>query len=360
MPTNIRQITYAKAINEALELCLKHHPKVFLIGEGVPDAKGIFGTTINLQKKFGKTRVLDMPVSENGLTGICIGTAISGMRPILTHQRVDFSLLSADQIINNAAKWWYMFGGKQSVPIVIRMIIGQGWGQGAQHSQSLQALFAHIPGLKVVMPTTPYDAKGMLITAVNDDNPVIFIEHRWLHNLIGEVPEKYYTANLHQSQIVKSGTDMTLVGVSLMTIEAIKAEKILHKLGINVELLDLRCLKPLDTKTILNSVLKTRRLLVADTGYASYGVASEIIALASTQMFNKWKASPQKITLPDLPTPTSWTAAKKYYPNYLDIVKFALRMFNKSEGEINKILKQNRLPYTHPSDIPDPLFTGPF
>src|SRR3989338_4204085 len=165
-----RSITYAEAINEALRQCLDKYPEVFLVGEGVPDPKGIFGTTLGLLKKYGRERVMDMPVSENGVTGICIGAALRGMRPIITHQRVDFSIYSIDQIVNVAAKWYSMFGGIQSVPIVIRMIVGRGWGQGAQHSQSLQATYAHFPGLKVVMPVTPYDAKGMLISSLEDSN----------------------------------------------------------------------------------------------------------------------------------------------------------------------------------------------
>ncbi len=356
----MRQITYARAINEALELSLKRDPKVFLIGEGVPDAKGIFGTTLGLQKKFGKDRVFDMPVAENGLTGICIGAAISGMRPVMTHQRVDFSLLACDQIISNAAKWWYMFGGKKSVPLVIRMIIGQGWGQGAQHSQSLQAMYAHIPGLKVVMPALPYDAKGMLIAAINDNNPVIFIEHRWLHNVTGDVPEKYFTADLNKCNIIRKGQDITVISTSLMTIEAIRAAEILSKHGISAEIIDLRSVKPIDDEILIKSVQKTGRLLAVDTGYATLGVASEIIATVSCGIINKWRSPPRKITLPDLPTPTSWTAAEKYYPNAADMIRSTLEMMQKPRSLIKQIITEYTKTHTHRSDIPDKTFTGPF
>jgi pyruvate dehydrogenase E1 component beta subunit len=354
----MREITYAQAVNEALTACLARDPAVLVIGEGVPDIKGIFGTTAGLQQKFGNQRIFDMPVSENGMTGICIGAAISGFKPVMVHQRIDFTLLAFDQIVNNAAKWFYMFGGKTSVPIVIRMLIGRGWGQGAQHSQSLQALYAHIPGLKVVMPTTPADAKGMLIAAVVDPNPVIFIEHRWLHNVTGNVPEKYYRENLTQARILKTGRDITLVASSYMTLECLKSAALLMKIGISAEVIDLRSLKPLDTKTISTSVKKTGRLLVVDSGYASYGVASEIVASVSRELFNTWRSPPHTITLPNLPTPTSWTAAEQYYPTSREIVKTAGQMLNKPTKVINTLIKESVS--KHRSDVPDPTFTGPF
>ena len=178
-----RYITYVEAIREALDQAMDLDSSVIVIGEGVPDPKAIFNSTAGLREKYGVERVFDMPLAENGLTGVCIGAAISGMRPVMIHQRIDFALLSVDQLINNAAKWYYMFNGKSNVPLVIRMIVGRGWGQGPQHSQSLQALFALVPGLKVVMPTTAHDAKGMMMAAIKDNNPVIFIEHRWLHHV---------------------------------------------------------------------------------------------------------------------------------------------------------------------------------
>jgi len=202
MEDSNREIKYFGAIREALDQSMQEDANIFIIGEGVPDPKGIFGTTSGLREKYGEKRVLDMPVSENALTGVCIGAALTGLRPVLMHQRVDFSLLSMDQIINNAAKWHYMFGGQLKVPLVIRMIIGRGWGQGAQHSQNLQALFSHIPGLKVVMPSTAYDAKGLLISSIKDNNPVIFLEHRWLHNISGFVPEESYTIQKGKGKII--------------------------------------------------------------------------------------------------------------------------------------------------------------
>lgn len=356
----MRNITYAAAIHEALDQLLSKHENALLIGEGVPDPRGIFGTTVGLQKKYGTNRVMDMPVSENAVTGICIGAALSGLRPIMTHQRMDFTLLAFDQIINNAAKWYYMFGGQTSVPLVIRMIIGRGWGQGAQHSQSLQALYAHIPGLKVVMPATSMDAKGMLIASFEDNNPIIFIEHRWLHNTTGAVPQKYYRTNLNSVQTLQKGSDITIVSTSYMVIESMRAAHILTSMGISAEIVDIRCLKPLDTTDIINSVIKTQRLLVADTGYESFGIASEVIAKTSMDPRIQLHCSPQSITLSDIPTTTSWAEAKDYYPTYLDITATVATMLKKPKKITQKILEEERAKNTIPSDIPDPTFTGPF
>ncbi|HEY9765762.1 MAG TPA: alpha-ketoacid dehydrogenase subunit beta, partial [Chroococcales cyanobacterium] len=220
---NRRELTYSQAINEALDQALERDPSVYLIGEGVPDPKGIFGTTLGLQEKFGSARVMDMPLSENGMTGVAVGSALMGLRPVMVHQRLDFALLALDQIVNHAAKWHYMFAGQQSVPLVIRLILGRGWGQGPQHSQSLHSWFAHIPGLKVVMPTTPHDAKGLLMKSIEDDNPVIFIEHRWLHDIKGEVPTEPYGVALGSCRVAREGKDLTIVSASYMTLEALKA-----------------------------------------------------------------------------------------------------------------------------------------
>jgi pyruvate dehydrogenase E1 component beta subunit len=299
---------------------------------------------------------MDMPVAENAMTGVAIGSALVGLRPIMTHQRVDFMLLSLDQIINNAAKWHYMFGGKMKVPLVIRLIIGRGWGQGPQHSQSLQALFAHIPGLKVVMPTTPYDAKGLLISAVEDDNPVIYLEHRWLHNIFGPVPEKMYRVPIGQGKVMREGSQVSIVANSYMSIESLKAAEMLEKDGISAEVVDLRTIKPLDEKLIIDSVKKTGRLLAVDGAWRSFGVAAEIIALVSEQAHTSLKAAPARVTFPDAPTPTSWALANHYYPKSVDIVNAARQMFGlapKTETELG-------IHYDVPLDVPDKTFTGPF
>lgn len=352
----LREITYAKAILEATAQCMAEDPTTYIMGLGVPDPKGIFGTTLGLKDQFGDKRVLDMPVSENSMTGVAIGSALIGMRPIMTHQRIDFILLALDQIINNAAKWHYMFGGKMKVPLTIRLLIGRGWGQGPQHSQSLQSLFTHIPGLKVVMPFTPYDAKGLLVSAIRDNNPVIYIEHRWLHNITGEVPDDIYTVPLGKARIVKEGKDITIVASSHMVLEAMKAVEYLEKDGIISEVIDIRSLKPLDEETIIASVKKTSRLLVADDGCRTTGFAAEVVAMVTEKTFSALKTAPRRVTLPDLPTPTSRALANKYYPRAIGIINAVRAIFNlpvKTEEELS-------IRHEQPLDVPDKSFTGPF
>ncbi len=351
-----REISYAKAVLEATDQCMAEDASVYIMGLGVPDPKGIFGTTLGLKDKFGEDRVMDMPVSENGMTGVAIGSAIVGMRPVMTHQRIDFMLLALDQIVNNAAKWHYMFGGKMNVPLTIRLLVGRGWGQGPQHSQSLHAIFAHIPGLKVVMPFTPYDAKGLLVSAIRDNNPVIYIEHRWLHNITGIVPEKIYSVPLGKAKIVKEGKDITIVTSSYMVLESMKAADFLGKDGISAEVIDLRTLKPLDRESIINSIKKTGRLLAVDGASHTAGFAAEILATATEAAFCHLKSAPQRLTFPDLPTPTSPVLANVYYPRTLNIINAIRSMFNlpgKTEEELGIIHKQ-------PLDVPDKSFTGPF
>ncbi|MGH7684950.1 MAG: alpha-ketoacid dehydrogenase subunit beta, partial [Vulcanimicrobiaceae bacterium] len=276
-----RSLTYVEALREALDQSLASDDRVYLMGLGVPDPKGIFGTTLGLQEKYGDRRVLDMPTAENGMTGVAIGSALVGMRPVMVHQRVDFALLALDQLVNNAAKWHYMFGGKQSVPLVVRLIVGRGWGQGPQHSQALQALFAHIPGLKVVAPATPHDAKGMLLAAIDDDDPVIFFEHRWLHPTFGHVPPEPYRVPLGKAHIAREGRDVTLISSSYFFIECLAAADALQARGIDVELIDLRTIRPLDRSTLIDSARKTGRVVVVDGGWRSFGVAAEIVAAIS-------------------------------------------------------------------------------
>ncbi|MDP2689297.1 MAG: alpha-ketoacid dehydrogenase subunit beta, partial [Deltaproteobacteria bacterium] len=220
---SLRGLTYREALLEATTQLLEADERVFVIGEGVDDAGGVFGSTLGLHSRFGKERVMDSPLAENGITGIAVGAAIAGMRPILVHMRVDFLPLSLDQIINHAAKWHYMFGGRVNVPLTIRSIIGRGWGSAAQHSQSLQALFTNVPGVKVVMPATPYDAKGLLVASVRDGNPVIFIEHRWLYERMGHVPEELYSVPIGKGAVRKKGGDCTIVAVSQMVPESMQA-----------------------------------------------------------------------------------------------------------------------------------------
>jgi len=350
-----RELKFFQAINEAIDLCMAKDPAVYIMGLGVPDPKGIFGSTLGLQQKYGNTRVMDMPASESGMTGVVIGSALAGMRPIMMHQRMDFALLAVEQLVGQAASWHYMFAGQMSVPMVIRMIIGRGWGQGPQHSKSLQAWFAHVPGLKVVMPTTPYDAKGLLISSIEDNNPVIFIEHRWLYNITGHVPEDVYRVPLGQAKVVREGNEVTIAATSYMTLEALRAAEMLAADGISAEVIDIRTLRPLDDALILESVRKTGRLIVADTGWKTGGFSAEIVALAAEEAFSDLKSPPQRIALPDCPTPTSWALSKYYYPRAVHIVVTARRMLGLSADE-----PVSDVTTSVPLDVPDVSFTGPF
>ena len=350
-----RELKYFQAIREATDQCLDMDTSVYLIGLGVPDPKGVFGTTSGLQEKYGVHRVMDMPTSENGMTGIAIGSALVGMRPIMVHQRIDFAILAMEQIVNQAAKWHYMFGGKMSVPMVIRMIIGRGWGQGPQHSQSLQSWFAHVPGLRVIMPTTPYDMKGLMVSSIEDNNPVICIEHRWLYNITGYVPKKIYRVPLGKARVMKEGEDLTIVAMSHMSLEALRAAELLEKEGLSIEVIDLRSLRPLDMPTVLESVSKTGHLLVADTSWKTGGFAGEIVARVTEEAFGSLKAAPQRIALPDCPTPTSPSLANIFYSRTSDIVESIRKVLGcKKDFPVMRIETPEYL------DIPDPSFVGPF
>lgn len=352
----LQTIHFAEALRQSLDENLARDSSVYIMGLGVPDPKGIFGTTLGLQDKYGKHRVMDMPTSENGMTGIAIGSAIMGMKPIMTHQRVDFALLALDQIINSAAKWHYMFNGQMQVPLVIRLIVGMGWGQGPQHSQNLHAMFAHFPGLKVVMPTSARDAKGLLNASILDPNPVMFIEHRWLYNIVDKVPTNYFIEPLGKAKIIEEGHDVTIVASSYMTIEAIKAVKQLREEKISVELIDLRTIKPLDTETILQSVRKTKRLVVADSSWKTLGLASEIITLVIEQAFHDLLAPPIRVTLPDCYAPTSWVLTNHYYPNSQDIIYSVKKLLGK-KIDLKQMIMDRQKKYL---DVPDATFTGPF
>lgn len=350
-----RELKFFQAINEAIDLCMAKDPTVYIMGLGVPDPKGIFGSTLGLKEKYGSGRVMDMPSSENAMTGVAIGSALTGMRPIMTHQRIDFALLAIEQIVNQAANWHYMFGGQMSVPLVIRMIIGRGWGQGPQHSQSLQAWFAHIPGLKVVMPTTPFDAKGLLISSIEDNNPVIFIEHRWLYNITGHVVKGVYRVPLGKAKVARKGNDLTIAAASFMTLEALRAGEMLAEDGVSVEVIDIRTLKQLDETLILKSVRKTGRLIVADTGWKTAGFGAEVVARIAEEAMNDLKSPPRRVALPDCPTPTAPALTNHYYPRAVHIVATARKMMGLSDDE-----PTSQFTTYLPLDVPDMSFTGPF
>lgn len=349
------QITFVQAINEALHDAMAADPKVICYGLGVDDPKAIFGSTKGLKNRFGPDRVFDMPTSENATTGIAIGAALNGIRPVMVHQRLDFFLLAMDQLVNNAAKWHYMFGGQCSVPITIRLILGRGWGQGPTHSQSLHAWFSHVPGLKVVMPTTAEDAKGLMLSSIFDPNPVLFFEHRWLHEIVGPVPDGDYRVPIGKARISREGRDLTIVAMSYMVVEAIHAIDYLAQHGISCELLDLRTVAPLDWDAVFASVRKTGRLLVLDTGATTGSVGGEVVARVAMDCWDSLKQVPQRIAMPDHPEPTSFGMTRGLYPRSEDIVTTVNEMLGKNVA-IEPLVSQRR----HPHDVPGDWFRGPF
>lgn len=324
----MRKITYASAINETLQQLMEKDKRVFLIGQGVTSPWYTGSTTRGLIDKFGSGRIIDTPVSENAVTGAAVGAALAGMRPIVVHPRLDFIYYAMDPIANHAANWYYMFGGRLSVPLTIWGIINRGGEQAAQHSQAIQAMFMHIPGLKVVMPTTPYDAKGLLIASVEDENPVIYIDDRWLYNYAGEVPEELYSIPIGKGIIRRKGKDVTVAATSYMVYEAIKAAEDLEEEGIDAEVVDLRSIKPLDENLLFESVKKTGRLVIADGSWKTSGVSAEISArVAESNTFKKLKSPIMRVTLPDAPAPASRVLEKAYYPvadNIISAIKSIL------------------------------------
>jgi len=330
-----RKLTYSLAINEALHQLMESHEDVFLIGQGVKSPWYVGNTCKGLIERFGPRRVIDTPVSENAVTGIGIGAAITGMKPIIVHPRMDFMLYAMDPIINEASNWHYMFGGKSSVPAVIWGIINRGGEQAAQHSQALHAIFSHIPGLKVVMPSTPYDAKGLMISAVRDNNPVLYIDDRWLYNLEGYVPEEMYSIPIGKGIIRKRGKDLTLIAISYTVIECLKAYPLLKKDGIDVEIIDLRTAKPIDEEIVIKSVKKTGRVIIVDGGWKTCGYSAEIAALIGEKAYRYLKASISRITLPDTPAPASSVLEKAYYVKSDTIVKKVKEMLKRrNDGEV--------------------------
>lgn len=321
-----RQLTYRDAVREALDQALRKDQRVFLIGEGIDDPGGVFGTTAGLAETHGHDRVMDMPLAENGLTGIAAGAAMTGMRPVMIHMRVDFLPMAMDQIVNHVAKWSYMTGGRVKVPLTIRAIIGRGWGSAAQHSQSLQALFAHVPGLQVVMPSSPHDAKGLLLGAIAGTVPTVVLEHRWLYDRRGHVPREPYLVPAGSGVVRRHGRDVTLVGVSYMVDELMLAAEELERVGIMAEVIDLRSVRPLDEELIVASVRKTGRLVVADTGWKRCGISAEVAAIAAEHAFAALRSPVRRICIADCPTPACPVLEQAYYPNVAGIVAEVTRL----------------------------------
>ena len=315
-----RQLSYAKAILEATDQAMGLSPDVIVLGQLVDTQSGIFGTTTGLVKKYGPTRVQDFPVSENLMTATAMGAALTGLRPVLCHQRLDFMVYSLDAIVNWLGLWRFKSNMKSAMPVTIRTIVGKGWGQGPQHSKNLQAWFAHIPGIRVAVPATAYDAKGLMLEAILGETPTIFVEGRGLYSMTDDVPEQPYRVRFGQAAVRREGKDATVVAVGLMVPLALRAAAILEKEGISIEVVDPRTIAPLDRKTICDSAFKTRRLVVADGTWHSFGAASEIITSVVENLGDKLKAKPVRVTLPDSHTPMSRALEPEYYPDENDIV----------------------------------------
>ena len=321
----MRELSYAQAIREAHAQLLAADRRVFLIGQGLWSPWYAGASLEDLDREFGRDRILDSPVSENAVTGLAVGAALAGMRPIVFHPRMDFMLLAVDPIVNQAANWSYLFAGRMSVPLVIRAVINRGGEQGAQHSQALHAMFMHVPGLKVVMPATPFDAKGLLTAAVDDPNPVLYIDDRWLYGETGGVPEDAYRVPIGEAAVRRLGSDVTLIGVSWMAAESSKAADLLAADGIRAEVIDLRTLKPWDQTRVLESVRKTGRAVIADPGWRTAGAAADLAATIASEVFAQLQAPVERVTLPDAPAPSSRSEESAYYPGAAHIAAAARR-----------------------------------
>ena len=346
-----RSVSYVEAIREATDQEMGRDPSVILFGLDVDDPNAILGTTRGLVEKYGPERVFGTPLSEDAMTGAAIGMSLAGLRPIQVHIRMDFLMLAMNQLVNMAAKSRYMYGAQVHVPIVVRCMIGRSWGQGAQHSQGLYSFFMHIPGLKVVAPTNPYDAKGCLIHAIRDDNPVIFVEHRLLHSQMGPVPEEAYTLAPGKSRVVTQGEDITVVGMSHMQLECMQAQSYLESVGVRAEVIDPIWLSPLDGDTIVESVRKTGRLLVVDNDWTTCGAGAEIISLVVERLSGVHDLRVRRMGFAPVPCPPTPVLEQLFYPNGRTIASAA---YDLVQGQANGWLPEER---KEPHEI---QFRGPF
>jgi acetoin:2,6-dichlorophenolindophenol oxidoreductase subunit beta len=326
-----RELTYAESLREAMGMALERDPSVVLMGEDIGVYGGAFQVTLGLVERFGAERVIDTPISELGGAGVAVGAALTGLKPIFEFQFSDFAALAMEQIVNQAAKVRYMLGGEASVPLVFRMPAGSGTGAAAQHSQSLEAWFGHVPGLKVVAPSTPEDAKGMLLAALEDPDPVVMFEHKLLYKMKGHVPQGYYTTPIGRAQLRRTGTSLTIVASSIMVHRALEAAEKLAGEGIDLEVIDLRSIRPVDTETIFASVRKTGRLLVVYEGVKSFGIGAEISALVSeSEVFDFLDAPIMRLGGSESPIPYNPVLEKAAVPQ-VDTIEAAARRLARTE-----------------------------
>jgi len=327
MDAQVREITYSQAIREALALALERDPSVYLMGEDIGVYGGAFQVTGDLVERFGEDRVMDMPISELAGAGVSVGAALTGMKPVFEFQFSDFATLAMEQIVNQAAKLRYMLGGAVSVPLVMRFPAGSGTGAAAQHSQSLEAWFAHVPGLKVVQPSTPYDAKGLLLAAIEDPDPVMIFEHKLLYKTKGRVPEGYYTVPLDKAEIVRTGEHASVVATSIMVHKALAAAERLAGEGIDLEVIDLRSLRPIDRDTIIRSASKTGRVMSVYEGVKTLGIGTEISAIiAESEAFDLLDAPIIRLGAAETPVPYNPDLERASVPQEEDIVEAARKL----------------------------------
>jgi pyruvate/2-oxoglutarate/acetoin dehydrogenase E1 component len=344
----MRILKYYEGLSEGIVESMERDPSIFMTGHAVDYPTGIFGSTVEARKRFGPKRVFDSPSMENAMAAIAIGAAAMGKRPILVHPRADFVFLAFDAMLNLGAKWHYMFGGNAgTVPFLVRAVVGKGWGQGATHSQSLQAPLAHFPGIKVAMPTTPADAKGLMLSALEASGPVVLLEHRSLYATEGEVPDEMAPIPFGQARVAREGTDVTIVATSIMAVEALTAAEEMERHGVSVEVIDPRSIRPLDKETIIRSVRKTGRLIVADTSWEMCGFASEVAALAAEQAFEDLKAPVRRIAPADCPAPVSHPLEDAFYPKASTLAKVIATMLDIETDTIGEI-------------DPEDTFKGPY
>jgi acetoin:2,6-dichlorophenolindophenol oxidoreductase subunit beta len=342
-------MNFVQALNKAFKDSMKEDPNVVVYGLDVADHKRILGSTVGLVEEFGENRCFSTPLSEDAMTGVAIGMALNGLRPVHTHIRADFLILGLNQLVNMASTLRYMNNGNIGVPMVVRAMIGRGWGQGPQHSKSLQSYFAHIPGLKVVMPTSPQDAYSLMREAIKDNDPVVFLEHRWLH-FADDFVDTTKKIPLGRSEIIKEGEDITIVSSSWMTVEALKAREILDKHGVSVEIVDLKSIVPMDKETILGSVQKTKRCIVLDYDWTFCGLASEIAYTVHKELFGDLICPVETMGFEHVPCPTTRPLENEFYTSAKDIVNKVMSILEK-----DTINLANENFYSH--EVP---FKGPF
>lgn len=354
--------TYIQFINQAFDESLQADPKVMLFGLGVGDVGAVFGSTANLQSKYSSNRVFEIPLSENAVTGMALGLAMQGFRPVMMHQRADFSFTSAEQIINQIAKTSYMSGDTYKVPLVIRMIVGRGWGQGPTHAQSPHAIFSHVPGLQVVAPATPLDGYHLMKESIESDNPVIFIEHRWLHQTKEKSSKELFMPKISQARVMRSGNDLSLISLSYGVIECLKIAEVLSEFNLKVEVINLRTIQPWDKSTVVQSVTKTKKVMLLDTGHIEFGLTGEIASVIYSELFNSMSHPILRFGLPMEPTPSSASLAVNHYPaieNMLREIKVHFGLNYDLEKAIQ--IFNNKFPYkTMHKDQPDVGDVGPF